>query len=699
MAMLRSAVKAAPALFCLLLAVSAAAEGKPSAQDLGTITVSDERGSFRADDVTVIKEGEIGMVRESRTVDGLFENTAGVDLRRASLGGNTGNEVVLRGFDESRYLVLLDGRPVNGAGVYGGNYVDWASLPTEDIERVEVVRGTGSAEYGNTLGGVINMVTRQATDRVRVDIRSSYGAYNTVNAAASQSGGFDGLFYDSLSYGYWRTDGYLRNNYNNRNNFYGRLNFIFPGDINIGAGARYTVQERGFVVENHEGAAYYNNAYPESAEDIGGGPTLQWWGRAGWGGAIIPAMYWGDGSYWKDKRGQYDLTLKKSFDSLELDAHAYMNKEERMEYYYAIDNDSKLVLQRYSEPEDSWGLLIKAAQAVGKHLIKYGFEGTYIGYGAQEIPHADRAYFRTQPTPSDAAPDASRLNSGFFQGTWVISPEIDLDIGLRYDYYICKQPSQLEKGGLSPKAGITYKAWKDVKLEATFGQAYRFPTSPETYWYFAGYQPPDRKSLSPERALQVEMGVSKDFAKKGRIGARGYYYYVYDYIRTIYGYRPSRVVYNIDEVMLAGFEVEGEYSIMKDLAVFANYTYQTTTKHGDTLDKSSVLSRNLIELPENKTNAGLRYTYRNFVTEFLMRYVDRRQELTGSAIGPDASSLTAMPKFATFGLNFKYKVLEGKNCSGNIELNIENLFDAAYEERVGLPMPGRTINGGINLRF
>jgi len=696
-------VAAVFALSAISVVVSAEEDKRPGSVNLEKIIVTpsqtDKNRLWAAQDIKVIGEGEIDRVRESRTVDGLFENTAGVDLRRSSLGGNTGNEVSLRGFDESRYLVMLDGRPLNGAGVYGGNYVDWASLSTEDIDRVEVLRGAGSAEYGNTLGGIINIITKKGEEKPKIDIRSSYGSYNTVDAALSQSGRLYTIFYENFSYGYWRTDGYLRNNYNNRNDFSGRLNVILPGGLNAGIGARYTVQERGFVVENRAGSGNYNSTYPDSAEDSGGGPYLQWWGKPGPFGPVRANMYWGDGSYWKDKRGQYDLSLEKDFGDLNIKAQAYMNKDERTEYFYAVDNSSKLVLQRYSEPEDSWGLIVKAIQSVGEHVIRYGFEGAYLGYGGQDILHADSAYFRIQPTPSDGAPDASRRNSAFFQGRWVISPSIDLDMGLRYDHYLSKQPERLEKQGLSPKIALLYRPWKNVKVDAGFGQAYRFPTCPESYWYYAGYQPSDRKTLSPERAIQAEFGASIDFEGKGKAGARGYYYYVYDYIRTIFGYSPSRVVYNIDEVMLSGFEVEGEYSVMRDFAVFANYTYQTTTKHGDILDKSSRLSKNLTELPENKVNAGLRYKCRGLTTEFVMRYVDKRQELTGSALTSDASCFSKLAKFATFGLNFKYKILDRKNLFGTIGLNIENLFDAKYEETDGFPMPGRTINGGMNIQF
>lgn len=686
-------------LFIVAVKTSFAEDDKSSSVDLGSIFVSEDDWTYGATGVSVIGKEDITQVRDSRTVDGLFENTAGIDLRRQSYGGNTGNNVYLRGFDSSRYVVMIDGRPLTGVGVYGGNYVDWASLSTDDIEKVEIIRGTESAEYGNTLGGTINIVTRQGTDKTKINIRSSCGSYGTVDAAVSQSGNLGKFFYEGLSYGFWTTKGYLRNNFNTRNNFDAKLNLILPWDFNAGIGAKYTDQDRGFVVENREGSSNFNSTFPESAEYSGGGPNIQWWGKPGPGGAVRSGFYWGDGSYWNDKRGQYDITLKKSFDTLDFTAQAYTNREERTEYYYAINNSSKLVLQRYSEPEESWGLLLKMAQSVGKHIIKYGYELYNIGYGGQDIRYADRSYFRTQPTNSDGSDSASRRNAAYVQGTLVVSPSVDVNAGIRYDYYTSHYPSSVVNQGLGPRIGLVYRPWPDVELTGSFGQAYRFPTQPETYWYSGGYQVTNRKALSPERALQTDFGIAKKFSDKAKVGVRGYYYYVYDYIRTIFGYTPSRVVYNIDNVMLAGFETEAEYALSKEIAAFVNYTYQTTTKKGDILDANSSVSNNLTELPVNKVNAGLKYRYRGFTGDFVMRFVSDRQELTGSSLVAAASNYSDLSKFATFDLNLKYKMLDNKNYSGNIGLNIGNIFNARYEETAGFPMPGTTVTGGVDVQF
>jgi outer membrane receptor protein involved in Fe transport len=647
----------------------------------------------------VISQEEIAKTRTSRTADGLLENLPGIDLKRRSPGGDVGSAVSIRGLDESRCLIMLDGRPLNGAGVYGGDYIDWSSLSSEDIERIEVTRGARSVEYGNTLGGVINIVTKKGEKQLKTELRSSYGHYDTREYMHSHSGGLKFLSH-SISSGHWQTDGYLRNNNVDRDNFAGRLRFSLPAGLNLGLGARYTIHKRGFIVENKETSPYYDDSYPESDESSGGGPYLLWWGNPGPFGPPDPEKDWGDGSYWKNIRGQYDLELNKSFGSLDLKVQAYLNDQDRTEYFYAIDDKDKLVLERFSEPENTWGWLLKAFQPVKKHNLGYGIEGAYLGYGGQEIKYADDTYFRVPPSSSAGAEEETRRHSLFAQDNWAVRPYLGLNFGLRYDHYNAREAQDVKRQGLSPKLGINYKAWEGGTIAGSFGQVYRFPTSPESYWYFAGHQLEERKALSPERAIQAEVGISQDYEKRATASLRGYYYNVDDYIRTIFGYQPSRVVYNIDQVEFWGVEAEGEASLRWGFSLFANYTFQTTKKQGDILDMSSALTDKLTELPEHKVNAGVRYRRKNGTTaDLTARYVGKRSVIIGDLTTPGEPELVDLDGFLTFGLTAAYPVLKRARFTGAIRLGLENIFAEDYEEIHGFPMPPRTITGGLDITF
>jgi outer membrane receptor protein involved in Fe transport len=67
----------------------------------------------------------------------------------------------IRGSTPGETLVLIDGRPTEGASLGAS---DLSEIPVENIERIEILRGGASALYGpNAVGGVVNVITKRAT--------------------------------------------------------------------------------------------------------------------------------------------------------------------------------------------------------------------------------------------------------------------------------------------------------------------------------------------------------------------------------------------------------------------------------------------------------------------------------------------------------------------------------------------------------
>ncbi|MCJ7801313.1 MAG: TonB-dependent receptor, partial [Candidatus Marinimicrobia bacterium] len=76
----------------------------------------------------------------------------------------------------SRSLLLIDGIPLLGSAA--GN-ISWTVIPTSEIERVEIVKSGGSAMYGSSaMGGVLNIITRNAPIEPETRIRIKAGAYS-----------------------------------------------------------------------------------------------------------------------------------------------------------------------------------------------------------------------------------------------------------------------------------------------------------------------------------------------------------------------------------------------------------------------------------------------------------------------------------------------------------------------------------------
>lgn len=101
----------------------------------------------------------------------------------------------IRGSSAEQVLVLLDGIPLNG--VFAGT-VDLSTIPIDDVERIEVLRGPFSAIYGSgALGGVISIVTRR---RASPSLAAGGGSLGAVSLAASGGGAARlSLRYDSAA--------------------------------------------------------------------------------------------------------------------------------------------------------------------------------------------------------------------------------------------------------------------------------------------------------------------------------------------------------------------------------------------------------------------------------------------------------------------------------------------------------------------
>jgi len=130
----------------------------------------------------VEERGAQSVLEVLRDVPGVAVTAAG---RR---GGATG--VFIRGGNSNYNLVMIDGIQVNQ---FGGDF-DFAPLPAESVDRVEVIRGPQSALYGsNAVTGAINIVTRRGQGPPRFTVLAEGGSFTTRRFATGGSGLTRGL--------------------------------------------------------------------------------------------------------------------------------------------------------------------------------------------------------------------------------------------------------------------------------------------------------------------------------------------------------------------------------------------------------------------------------------------------------------------------------------------------------------------------
>lgn len=149
---------------------------RPSAITIQEQVVTAAKRSQLADEavtsVALLTEADVAR-RAVNTVDEAVDKAPGVQFLngQVNIRGSSG---YVQGLG-SRVLLLVDGVPAN-QGDRGG--INWDLVPVDEIDRVEVVKGAGSALYGSAaLGGVVNLITREIPLRLHARVRATGGAY------------------------------------------------------------------------------------------------------------------------------------------------------------------------------------------------------------------------------------------------------------------------------------------------------------------------------------------------------------------------------------------------------------------------------------------------------------------------------------------------------------------------------------------
>jgi vitamin B12 transporter len=115
----------------------------------------------------------------------VLRQVPGVEINQSGSAG-TQTDVSIRGSSAAETLILMDGVDVN-SGSTGG--FDLADVTSDNLDRVEVVRGAGGALYGSSaIGGVVNLITREGSGPLKV----SYDGEGGNRATQRQAVVFDG---------------------------------------------------------------------------------------------------------------------------------------------------------------------------------------------------------------------------------------------------------------------------------------------------------------------------------------------------------------------------------------------------------------------------------------------------------------------------------------------------------------------------
>ncbi len=525
--------------------------------------------------VSVVEPADLQLKGASGQVPRLLESEPGVDIVQSGLYDFNINT---RGFNSSltrRLLVLLDGRDL--AIVFlGAQEWNGLSVPIEDLGRLELIRGPGSALYGaNAFNGIVNIVTPPPKEIVGTKLSLSGGELNSLRFDLRNAGVMDQWSYKA-NIGHYQGDTWSTSRVDTLEyaGLSGLNKEVVPVDPHkIGAtygSARVDYDFLGGMTATAEGgfSQVENEIYITGIGRIQVHKAQKPWGRLNFVSDHFNVQVWASGRNSKDPQTSLatGLLLNESSQTVQADGQYRTS---------LLDDQLSLtagVSQRYEAIDTKATLMTD--------------------------PHYDN------------------MTGVYGQAEFRFTPQVKALAALRWDR------STLNPSQLSPKAAVVWAPVPDHTFRVTYNHAFQSPNYSELFLHildpinpFAYFGNPN---LTVEEINGFEAGYKGILGNSLYVTIDGYYNRLTNFITDLaqgvnpqYGIDPiliegkERTVFsygNAGKVTEGGAEIGVNYYLTNEVLLNGNYSYFDFTIVEQ--NRNDVLLPNA---PRNKLNAGITY--------------------------------------------------------------------------------------------
>jgi outer membrane receptor for ferrienterochelin and colicins len=591
-----------------------------------------------------------------RTLQDLLQGVRGFYVTSDRDYGHIGVRGVNRPGDwGGRVLIAVDGHRLNEP-VYDSafNQSDFI-LDLDMVERVEVIRGPGSALYGNNaFFAVINVVTRRGSDLHGAEVSGAYGSFDAETGRISYGNRFKNGVEFLLSGTYFGSEGHERLYYDEYaaiNNGVAR-NSDYENAKNVFLKASY----RDFSLEA---------AWVDRDKHVPSAPLMS---------------QFADGRYRTiDEREYVDFRYQHEFDGeLTLMARVYQDYY-RFDGVYPFDymdplNPGVTLNQDYGRADwagTEWQLTKVFAE---KHRFTGGVEYR------RDISITQKNY--------DIAPAASYVDTQshgdivgvYVQDEYSILTNLVLNAGVRYDYFSAFGST------INPRAALIYSPLEETTLKLIYGQAYRAPNDFENSYNATGYK--HIGTLDPEKVRSYEVVFEQGLPAHLRLTLSGFYEQIEDLIITDTDPADAMIFWrNLDSVDARGVEAEVEGHWASGWQARASYTLA----HAQDNQRKQRLSNSPLHLAKAQVTAPL-WPEKVFLS----------LEALGTSERFTARRATAGSYAVVNATLFTRRLLKGLEAS----VSVYNLLDRSYGDVVSedflqevIPQDGRSFRLKLTYSF
>jgi vitamin B12 transporter len=608
-----------------------AEEPSPAEPMVVTATRVERRISEQASSVSVVGPEEIRLKRPVVAGD-LLQGIPGVDVQRSGSPGNQEN-IKIRGGSGTQTLVLIDGFPVNSPTL--GSY-DISSLPVQNFEQVEIVRGAQSALYGsNAMGGVVNFLPPGPSSGREARVGLSGGSFSTLswNGFAHEGRGGRSL---SLGATGLESDGDLPNDDTSISSF------LAVGDLPVGERSRIHA-----ILLSTD----LNKGIPI---DFG-----------------TPR----DANHHLDRRG---FLAGARWETRVTDRIAVtVSGDQFYEYFDEQDeaDPGELSPFVFSDTTKTWkrDVELRARYSVGRAST------TFLGFEYRKDHGSDnlRSNFGDTRIASDI-----HNRSFYFQEELAPWKHTGASLGIRLDR------NSVAGTQWNPKVAVYHEVSSiRTRFHAAAGRGFRVPTVSEVSDPFLG-----NASLSPEVAVSWEAGADTTLPGGwGRVAATWFYQQFRDLIQfdaSVPGPVGFGQLRNVGRAFSRGVEAEAALRPCPRGALLLSYTWS------DSWDATN--RRRILGIPTHRGMVSVQATPAPG-WEGRIDWRIEGDQLDAPPNGGDIRrpgyarvDLFARYHWSVPGGDFREIALSGK---------IQNLLNREYEERKGYPAPGINFLLGAEVRL
>jgi outer membrane cobalamin receptor len=603
--------------------------------------------SQQGSSVSIIPHEEIAGRNEAQAID-LIRYLPGLTV--AATGGRGAQaSVFIRGGDYDYNLVEINGVPID----WFGGIVDFAHVPTDFLDHVEVIRGPQSAVYGAYANsGVVNFVTRSPQENTEFEVLAEGGSHYERRFALGGSGtvrGFGiGAYLSRLDDDAPVTNG----DYHNKNLFLtltrntGRQSFAVNGNFNasdVGEPGPYgsdpvhlftgiDLISRSRVNLSDYGAHYQIDVTPRVRQEL--------FANIFWSNSFYISPY-GD-SYNNNYRGQLEERTVVSVTSHYTMAFGYALAREELRNTYINDPSAGVFPLQRNQQGIYW-----------ENRFEFGGR-LFINAGARE----------------------EIIQTGRIAADPVVGrPEFPRDTILK----------------LNPKLAVAYALRQGTRLHTSAGTGIRPPSGFELAFN-------DNPDLKPERTASFDAGIEQRlFHNHVSLDATYFYNRFYDLIVVLGGSLTHLSSFKSDNLANSrahGAEFAVRFRPARWISVAGAYTFldsQILSISGSTnlAPQYFVVGQPLARRPRHSGTMVATFS-RGKISANVTGYFRGKALDVEPNYGP-AYGVFYNPGFANFGLNLNYAITRGVTLYGNLR----NALNWHYEEALGFPSPLLNFVSGV----